>query len=45
MADTNKSEEADLPEQAEEEAMKKQERKKKARIRTRGPYRKAHADW
>jgi len=29
------------PEEAEDEALNKEEKKKKARLRTRGPYRKA----
>jgi hypothetical protein len=29
----------------EDETLDKEERRKKARLRTRGPYRKAHANW
>jgi hypothetical protein len=29
----------------EDEALLKEAKRKKARLRTRGPYRKAHADW
>jgi len=32
-------------EEAQDEALEKEEEKKKARLRTRGPYRKAHANW
>jgi hypothetical protein len=35
----------DNEDQEEDEALEKEERRKKARLRTRGPYRKAHADW
>jgi hypothetical protein len=36
---------ASAPEEKENEVVKKKEERKKARVRTRGPYRKAHADW
>lgn len=29
----------------EDEILDKEEKRKKARLRTRGPYRKAHANW
>ncbi len=29
----------------EDEVLHKEEKRKKARLRTRGPYRKAHANW
>ena len=29
----------------EDQDLKKEEKKTKARLRTRGPYRKAHTDW
>jgi hypothetical protein len=32
-------------EEAQDEALEKEEEKKKAKHRTRGPYRKAHANW
>jgi len=32
-------------EKAQDEVLKKEEEKKKARHRKRGPYRKAHANW
>jgi hypothetical protein len=38
--------EKELPEEKEEdEGLKEKEKKNKARLRTRGPYRKAHANW
>jgi hypothetical protein len=36
---------ADSAEEVESEALKREEKRKKARLRKRGPYRKAHADW
>jgi len=32
-------------EEVQDEALDKEEERKKARLRKRGPYRKAHADW
>jgi len=32
-------------EEAQDEALEKEDEKKKARLRKRGPYRKAHANW
>jgi hypothetical protein len=32
-------------EEVQDETLEKEEEKKKARLRKRGPYRKAHADW
>jgi hypothetical protein len=32
-------------EEAQDDALEKEEEKKKARLRKRGPYRKAHANW
>jgi hypothetical protein len=32
-------------EEAQNEALEKEEEKRKARLRKRGPYRKAHANW
>ena len=32
-------------EEVQDEAFEKEEEKKKARLRKRGPYRKAHANW
>jgi hypothetical protein len=34
-----------LEENVEDKDMTQKEKKTKARLRTRGPYRKAHADW
>jgi hypothetical protein len=33
------------PEKIQDSELEKEEEKKKARLRTRGPYRKAHANW
>jgi hypothetical protein len=35
----------DKPEEIQDEASEKEEKKKKTRLRKRGPYRKAHANW
>ena len=54
--DTGPSEECELPqsegsvetkasEEIEDSSLKEEEKRKKARLRTRGPYRKAHAHW
>jgi hypothetical protein len=32
-------------EEVQDEALEREEEKKKARLRKRGPYRKAHANW
>jgi hypothetical protein len=32
-------------EEVQDEALEKEDEKKKARLRKRGPYRKAHANW
>jgi hypothetical protein len=32
-------------EEVQDEALEKEEERKKARLRKRGPYRKAHANW
>jgi hypothetical protein len=42
---SNEADEADIQEKEEDEDLKKKEKKTKARLRTRGPYRKAHANW
>ncbi len=39
------SKETRAPEQSEDDALKREEKKTKARLRRRGPYRKAHANW
>ena len=41
--DSNES--AETTSQEEDKALEKEEKRKKARLRTRGPYRKAHANW
>ncbi len=38
---TNRSDKANKPEETEDEALKNLDEKRKARLRTRGPYRKA----
>jgi hypothetical protein len=43
MTDPSKAELAENKE--EDEDLKKKEKKTKARLRTRGPYRKAHVNW
>jgi hypothetical protein len=46
MVKPDKSIEEETPEDKEEdEDLKEKEKKNKARLRSRGPYRKAHADW
>jgi hypothetical protein len=35
----------DIENKEEDQDLKQKEKKTKARLRTRGPYRKAHADW
>ena len=41
---TDKNKNANTPEEVEDEALKEIEKKKKARLRTRGPYRKARIE-
>ena len=36
---------ANKAEKVQDEALKEEKEKKKARLRKRGPYRKAHANW
>ena len=43
--ESDASSEEQKEEEEEDEALEKEEKRKKARLRTRGPYRKAHADW
>ena len=45
LAESGKSVETGTSEKAEDVALKEEEKRKKARLRRRGPYRKAHADW
>jgi hypothetical protein len=35
----------EVDDEKQDEDLKEKEKKTKARMRTRGPYRKAHADW
>jgi hypothetical protein len=41
LTESNEPVEKEVPEEAEDETLKKKEKRKKARLRTRGPYRKA----
>jgi len=41
---TDKNKDASAPEEIEDETLKKVEKRKKARLRTRGPYRKARIE-
>jgi hypothetical protein len=43
--ESDEATETNTQEQAEDKALKVEEKRKKARRRTRGPYRKAHANW
>jgi hypothetical protein len=45
LAESEESEKKNPYEDAEDEAVKKEEVRKKARLRRLGPYRKAHANW
>ncbi len=45
MKEEKKKTEENAPEKAQDSELERNEEKKKARLRTRGPYRKAHADW
>jgi hypothetical protein len=46
MSSSDEPVEDKTPEDDEQDAdLKKEEKKTKARLRTRGPYRKAHVDW
>jgi hypothetical protein len=45
LAESGKSVDANTSEEVEDATLKKEERKKKTRLRRRGPYRKAHAGW
>jgi hypothetical protein len=36
---------ADVTEEKEDSTLNREEKKKKARLRRRGPYRKAHVNW
>lgn len=45
MTENNDEETVNEVEEVQDEALDKEEEKKKARQRKRGPYRKAHANW
>jgi len=45
ISDPDEQTETNTEEQAEDKALKAGEKRKKARRRARGPYRKAHANW
>ena len=45
MAKTNEMDKTSGSEKIEDKIVRNEEKKKKSRLRTRGPYRKAHADW
>ncbi len=42
---TSEKAKAESPEQVQDEKTEAKDEKKKARLRKRGPYRKAHANW
>jgi hypothetical protein len=45
LAGCGKSGETKVSDETEDTTYKKEEKRKKARLRRRGPYRKAHANW
>ena len=45
MAASGEARETKASEETQDATLKEEERKKKARLRRRGPYRKAHVDW
>jgi hypothetical protein len=45
LAESEESVEAKASEETEDATLKEEEKRKKARLRTCGPYRKAHAGW
>ncbi|HVP16222.1 MAG TPA: hypothetical protein VMT42_02530 [candidate division Zixibacteria bacterium] len=45
MPQSEGSVETKASEEIEDSSLKEEEKRKKARLRTRGPYRKAHAHW
>jgi len=45
LAESEESVEMNTSEETEDVSLKEEEKRKKARLRRRGPYRKAHADW
>jgi len=45
LAKPNETNNIGRAEKIENETLKREEKRKKARLRRRGPYRKAHSDW
>jgi uncharacterized membrane-anchored protein len=45
LAEDNEEKTVNEVEEVQDETLEKEEEKKKARLRKRGPYRKAHASW
>jgi hypothetical protein len=45
LAESGRSVDTNTSEEKEDVTLKEEEKRKKARLRRRGPYRKAHADW
>ena len=45
MTENSDEETVNETEEVQDEALEREEEKKKARLRKRGPYRKAHANW
>jgi hypothetical protein len=45
LAKPNETSNAGEAEKIESDSLKREEKRKKARLRRRGPYRKAHSDW
>jgi len=45
LVESGESDEIETSEETEDATLKEEEKGKKARLRRRGPYRKAHADW
>jgi hypothetical protein len=45
LAKPNEKSKAGEAEKIENESLKREEKRRKARLRKRGPYRKAHSDW
>jgi hypothetical protein len=45
LSENRRAERTDKSEEVQDQTLEKEEERKKARLRKRGPYRKAHADW
>jgi hypothetical protein len=45
LTENRHAERTDESEEVQDQTLEKEEERKKARLRKRGPYRKAHADW